>query len=67
MANTVVVVVPVNNEDKAATRINTNNRITIETPSGQVYISHDSVQGLFVTVRGEKATTTVKFNDKAVV
>lgn len=66
MANTVVVT-PVNNEDKEATRISTNRRITIETPSGQVYISHDAVQGLFVTVRGEKGTTTVKFNEKAVV
>ena len=66
MANTVVVV-PVNNENEAATRIHTNKRVTVETPDGQVHISHDPVQGLFVTVRGEKASTTVKFNDRAVV
>ena len=63
MANTVVIT-PVGGEDK---RIHTDSRIAIETPSGQVYVSHDPVQGLFVTVRGEKATTTVKFNEKAVV
>ncbi len=60
----VVKVTPVG---EAEERINTDERITIETPSGQVYVSHDDVQGLFVTVRGEKGTTNVKFNEKAVV
>ncbi len=62
-----VVVTSVGAEDEVAQRINTDNRITIETPSGQVIVTHDPMQGLFVTVRGEKASVTVKFNDKAVV
>lgn len=66
MANTVKVI-PTGSGDTAEQVIHTDTRIAIETPSGQVYVSHDPMQGLFVTVRGEKASTTVKFNDKAVV
>ena len=63
MAN-VVTITPTGEDTE---KIHTNERITVETPSGQVHISHDPVQGLFVTVRGEKETITVKFNSKAVV
>ena len=37
------------------------------TPAGQVYITYDEHIGAVIMVRGEKATTTVKFNEKAVV
>ena len=42
--------------------------VEVRTPSGQVFVSHDETSGMtLVVVRGEKANTTVKFNDKAVV
>jgi hypothetical protein len=41
--------------------------VTVQTPSGQVYVSHDETAGMtLVTVRGEKGSTTIKFNEKAV-
>lgn len=47
--------------------IRTDKTVEVRTPSGQVYISYDKAIGAVIVVRGEKATTTVKFNDKAVV
>ena len=42
--------------------------VQVFTPAGQVFISHDDVIGMMlVVVRGEKGTTAVKFNEKAVV
>ena len=42
--------------------------VQVFTPAGQVFISHDDVTGMMlVVVRGEKSTTAVKFNEKAVV
>ena len=42
--------------------------VQVFTPAGQVFVSHDEVTGLMlVVVRGEKSTTAVKFNEKAVV
>ena len=42
--------------------------VEVRTPSGQVYVSHDKTAGMtLVVVRGEKGSTVVKFNDKAVV
>ncbi|KKK86752.1 hypothetical protein LCGC14_2760110 [marine sediment metagenome] len=42
--------------------------VQVCTPAGQVFVSHDSVTGMMlVVVRGEKSTTAVKFNEKAVV
>jgi len=42
--------------------------VQVCTPAGQVFVSHDDVTGMMlVVVRGEKSTTAVKFNEKAVV
>ena len=41
--------------------------VEVTTPAGQVYITYDERIGAVIMVRGEKATTTVKFNEKAVV
>ncbi len=41
--------------------------VEVRTPSGKVYVSHDATAGMtLVVVRGEKGSTTIKFNDKAV-
>ena len=41
--------------------------VEVKTPSGQVYISHDATAGMtLVVVRGEKGSTTIKFNNRAV-
>lgn len=48
-------------------RIPTQETVLVETPSGQVFIGHDSVAGMtLVTVRGEKGSITIKFNERAV-
>lgn len=42
--------------------------VQVYTPAGQVFVSYDSVTGVaLIIVRGEKGTTAVKFNEKAVV
>ena len=42
--------------------------VQVFTPAGQVFVSYDAVTGVsLIVVRGEKGTTAVKFNDKAVV
>lgn len=40
--------------------------VKVETPSGQVFISYDANMGAVIVVKGDKSSTTVKFNDKAV-
>ncbi len=48
--------------------IGTDATVKVETPSGQVYIGYDPTSGMAtVVVRGDKGSTNVKFNDKAVV
>lgn len=42
--------------------------VQVFTPAGQVFISYDEIAGMAtVVVRGEKGSTMVKFNEKAVV
>ena len=48
-------------------RLTTDKTVEVRTPSGVVHISYDDDIGAVIVVRGDKATTTVKFNEKAVV
>ena len=48
--------------------ITTGDTVTVTTPAGVVYVSYDDEAGMAtVTIRGDKLSTVVKFNDKAVV
>ena len=48
--------------------ITTEKTVQVRTPAGQVFVSYDEVTSMMlVVVRGEKSTTAVKFNEKAVV
>ncbi len=48
--------------------IPTEGTVEVQTPSGQVYVSYDETAGMaLVVVRGEKGSTTIKFNEKALV
>lgn len=48
-------------------RLTTYKTVEVRTPSGVIHISYDTDIGAVIVVRGDKATTTVKFNEKAVV
>lgn len=54
-------------EDEKQQTIRTDKRVLVETPAGQVIITYDTEAGALIVVKGEKTTTTVKFNNKAVV
>ncbi len=54
-------------QKKETRKIKTDETVKVESPVGTVYVGFDENLGMIVLVHGEKSTTTVKFNDKAVV
>lgn len=47
-------------------RIVTPGPVKVETPAGVVFINYNPDMGAVITVKGDKSTTTIKFNNKAV-